>query len=388
MGLNDNVNREFGPIDNMPTIIADGKQTPEGHTVNESDVFTEPTVAGQIPEFNSAFLISSDTVNKIGDLNSVKSTLQRNCAVCTEDAQHIDTLIPGFLNDERPVEMFSVDPSQNQYEQTMNSIDGELDASYQSLKTSTGELAVKLYAFASECSWQYNNRYVGLMSNVNRAVAKLLVTTDREDVGQVPYVFGNKQRWSALMDISLNTLSEDYCVAVGDTPPTTGFEGTFLEPFLKEFGTNFKNNHFVRTLEELANDPDVNVLHSNGVRYQLTENDLQREGPSYTPEETPSLTLGTLFRLLSSNRLVQYIAALQSVHQNRIHLLTSIPDQIKEVDESDAKEQDKISRVIELSSICSQVHFDSVAILTTLSNLHKIMTSLKCMVVSMAETQA
>lgn len=391
MAINDDVDREYGPIDTVPVLRADGGMVPNTNRVPETDVFEEPTVANELPKFEGVFNIHNDTANKINDLSSIRGALARNCAVCAEDAVAIDTIAPGFLSAENPVGLFTEEPSKAQYEQTMQSVDAELDAQYQSLKNSVIEVSTRLYTFASECSKQYTGRYINLMSDINRSIARLLFACERDEVGEIAYIFGNKQKWSQLQSVPLSTLSGEYAIVASDTPPKTGFEGSFIEPFLQRFAEQFKTNTgLLRTLEHLYIGEE-NVLFINNVRSSFDENavTLYRETAGDTIQASPpSLTLGMLFHLLRSNRLVTFINALQALHQNRIHLLVDLPEQIKQVDANpDDSTQGKINAVVALSSIGSHVHFDSMNILSTLSALFKLMTALRDCICAMSKTQ-
>lgn len=385
MGINDEADKLFGPVDSVPVLTANGEPTPPGHTVKESDVFSEPTVAGELPKFDGVFEISNTAANKLHDLSNVQQNLQRTCAVCVEDALAIDTILPGFISDERPIGLFSEEPTKTQYDETVEAVDGAMDSQYQSLRTSVAEISKKLYTFGSECSKQYGNRYVTLLSETNRAIANLLFTCDKDEVKQITYVFEDRTRWSELMEVNIDALSNRVVIAASDPQPRHGFEGTFLDEFINAIAKLAENRSFSRNLERLMIKGDM-VYFTNGTAFTFSETDITLLADT-SMESYPTLTLGNLFKLLRTNDLAKYLDAIQAVLVNQLHLLVSVDEQLAGIESQETDLQAKINATVAINSIVSNVHFHTMGILSTLSQSYKLMCALRDMVVSLTETQ-
>lgn len=122
-----------------PTILVNKVTAPDPadndiNAVKTSELFGGPVVPNELPNLNSVFVITTDITNKATDLISLRDSINSNCAVCKEDAEVTNMLIPGFINEEKPLGFFTDKRTKTQFSQTLASIDTAIDAQAIALK--------------------------------------------------------------------------------------------------------------------------------------------------------------------------------------------------------------------------------------------------------------
>lgn len=83
------------------------------------------TTPGDVPELQEGIEIVTTVRDKIADLNYLKSDIQRAGGMSKTFALEAERLIPGFLNDDRPVGYFSMEPTRTQLSETFLAIEEE-----------------------------------------------------------------------------------------------------------------------------------------------------------------------------------------------------------------------------------------------------------------------
>ena len=139
MGLNDDVDEGLGsvegqnfdpnqPLPDLVTIVADDSSTETNKEVTESDLFGTMALKNEVPNLNAQFVLTVEQCNKAMDLIDVRNTIKASHGICKEDAELIDSNVPGFLNDKKPLGFFTNDKSQTQFSESLNSLDKAIDS--------------------------------------------------------------------------------------------------------------------------------------------------------------------------------------------------------------------------------------------------------------------
>lgn len=95
--------------------------------VTNQDLFGVDVIDNEVPKFTAEFVINADRANKIADLEEVRTAIEAINGISKEDAELVDSLSPGFLNEDRPLGYFTDKKSGTQLKESMNTIDGALD---------------------------------------------------------------------------------------------------------------------------------------------------------------------------------------------------------------------------------------------------------------------
>lgn len=388
MGLNDDVDNQFGAIDDSSFIKAVDKNPTDFVPVKETDVFDEPTVAGELPKFSGLFELEEKRRNDATDLVEVRSSMNRACGVCMEDITVINNLVPGFVSDDRPLEMFTEEPTRTGYEETMQSVDAELSKQCQTMSSSVVELANGYLNLSKELGDIYAVKYPLLLSQLNTSIAKLLFTLKKDDINQISYIFSNRVRWHQLMDYPLGGV-------INDVMPTEGyavveeFKGSFLDKSSNLLVECLKNISFKRNLA-ILNRSVVNKIVIAGEVYQIDDENfmLSKYTGERCDESASDLTLGALFRLLESNTIHTYLKRLANTYRCEIDVLKTIEAQVQEINTAEtASITEKIDPLVALSSMVSEVRHNAVGIMNIQSGIYGLLTALVCLVEDLAASQ-
>lgn len=160
MSLNDDVDEGLEPFIEPNDINGDQAIAPSINLITKTDtpkpsdnninaiptsrLFGPGLVKNELPNLDAEFTIITDTTNKIADITGIKNTIESSCGVCQEDASAIDSVVPGFISDDRPLGYFTEDKTKTQYTQTLNSLNVQIEANIEKLKFHTLDTTEKL----------------------------------------------------------------------------------------------------------------------------------------------------------------------------------------------------------------------------------------------------
>lgn len=144
-GLNDDVDDDLNiqDLDNPDQPDPDLIQVSMVQELNVSDPVREPTndelfgigaVKGEVPNINVQLKLVQEKIDNALELIDIKSKCISVEAICAADAAIINSVSPGFLNENRPLGFFTQDPSRTMLNETLNAISTSTDTAV--LKTS------------------------------------------------------------------------------------------------------------------------------------------------------------------------------------------------------------------------------------------------------------
>lgn len=387
MGLNDDVNNEYAALDGDSVIKAVDKPAPDFRPVPESDVFDEPTVAGEVPKFTAIFELEDKRRNDVSDIVEVRSTIARNCGVCTEDANVVNNLVEGFISDERPIALFSEEPTKIQYEETMQSLDAELTRQVEAMTLSLVDISHSYATHCKKLASVYTGKYPLLLARLNSSIAKMLFALEKDEVKQISYTFNNRVRWSQLMEYPLANYFQD-AMDSSAYRVVEEFAGSFLDKSSVKFTEILKNRSVLKTLELLASNQG-HYLFISGQLYAVDEagTGLVHFTGEGVVGNSNQFTMGNLFRLLESDGLYKYIRLLESVFAGNIQQLAVVEGLTQEINASNTSVNEKIEALVALSTTVSEIRHNAAGIMNIQSGVYRLLEAMTCMVEDLAQSQ-
>lgn len=196
-GLNDDIDEGLDDI-NEPDLInphtpaapkttlitKTGRAHPHDNDPNHikpSMLFGGPIVPGELPNFDGDFIVITDTANRISDNQAIKQTLKSSCSVCKEDAQLVNEVVPGFINEKRPLGFFTQAKSQVQLNETLNALDAQAETDIETLKSAveanTSNMIERFKASFKQVEDTLNKSLIKYQSTL----AKLVLMVDGDD---------------------------------------------------------------------------------------------------------------------------------------------------------------------------------------------------------------
>ena len=115
MGLNDDVDEGLSPgedvLDENPdqpvpektTFIMDIANVANQDDVTDEQIFGEGVIKNELPNINAEFVLSNEEFLKVEDLIVIRDELRQSRGICKEDAELIDSQMPGFLSETKPI---------------------------------------------------------------------------------------------------------------------------------------------------------------------------------------------------------------------------------------------------------------------------------------------
>lgn len=132
-----------------PVILANKTEPPEpeDNDINHvplTQLFGSPIVPGELPNLDAEFIITTEIANKASDIANVQSVINSQCSMCQEDALAVDSVVPGFISDKRPLGFFTENKTKTQLTQTMASLESAIDLQLIELKDACLKITEKL----------------------------------------------------------------------------------------------------------------------------------------------------------------------------------------------------------------------------------------------------
>ena len=147
-GLNDDVDEGLDDIEDVNFDVTIAPNTnpnqPEPESVvlvsqttdSENDDIKEPTIQelfgetvipGELPNFNAEFVIIANKQNILNDYISTSVEINKKQTISQEDARILDSLAPGFLNDEtKPIGYFTKTNTKTFYDETVKEMNNHV----------------------------------------------------------------------------------------------------------------------------------------------------------------------------------------------------------------------------------------------------------------------
>lgn len=340
------------PVLEVPIDVNETLPQEEVKKLPDSAFFDTIALSGEVPQFAPVFVEQQGKAENLVDLATTQNQIQAQGAISVENALVVDSLSPGFINDNNPAALYSKTPSKTQYNESLLSIAASVDSQYALLKSSIEETTAQFYSAASESRTRILAAMVTGLTNVNRSIAKALACYDREDPCQIPYIFNNKKRLGDLLRESFNDLTGD---GVEDTALVlkNPYDDTLAAPHLEKLRkiTN-GNRDLIDTIELLLYSNVDNLIRLNGTQY-LIEDGYLKPNPPEANFKFERSTMARIVELLGSDKLRARFKQLDEVFINQQAYFQSVPGLISGIEKNEQLTAfNKLTAITEISGNC------------------------------------
>ena len=340
------------PVLEVPIDVNETLPQEDVKKLPDSAFFDTIALNGEVPRFAPVFVEQQGKAENLVDLATTQNQIQAQGAISVENALVVDSLSPGFINDNNPAALYSKTPSKTQYNESLLSIAASVDSQYALLKSSIEETTGQFYSAASESRTRILAAMVTGLTNVNRSIAKALVCYDREDPCQIPYIFNNKKRLGDL-------LRESFTDLIGDGVAETAlvlknpYDDTLAAPHLEKLRkiTN-GNRDLIDTIELLLYSNVDNLIRLNGTQY-LIEDGCLKPNPPEADSKFERSTMARIVELLGSDKLRARFKQLDEVFINQQAYFQSVPGLISGIEKNEQLTAfNKLTAITEISGNC------------------------------------
>ena len=336
------------PIDNNESIPPD-----QVKNLPDSTFFDTIALNGEVPRFAPVFLEQQTKAETLVDLATTQNQIKAQGAISVENALVVDSLIPGFLNDNNPQALYTKTPTKTQYNESLLSIAASVDSHYALLKTSIEESTAKFYSAAGETRTRMMGAMVTGLTAVNRSIAKALACYDREDPCQIPYIFNNNKRLGDLLRESFNALIGDGVVDSEDEAQVCPYDNTMAKPYLDKLRKITSGNRdLIDAIELLLYSSVDGLIRLNGKQYVIEDGKLNPCPPEadFKFERT---TMARIVELLASNELRTRLKQLDEVFITQQAYFQSVPELISGIEKDERLTTfSKLAAITEINGNC------------------------------------
>lgn len=340
------------PVLEVPIDVNETLPQEDVKKLPDSAFFDTIALNGEVPRFAPVFVEQQGKAENLVDLATTQNQIQAQGAISVENALVVDSLSPGFINDNNPAALYSKTPSKTQYNESLLSIAASVDSQYALLKSSIEETTGQFYSAASESRTRILAAMVTGLTNVNRSIAKALACYDRDDPCQIPYIFNNKKRLGDL-------LRESFTDLIGDGVAETAlvlknpYDDTLAAPHLEKLRkiTN-GNRDLIDTIELLLYSKVDNLIRLNGTQY-LIEDGYLKPNPPDADSKFERSTMARIVELLGSDKLRARFKQLDEVFINQQAYFQSVPGLISGIEKNEQLTAfNKLTAITEISGNC------------------------------------
>lgn len=375
------------PVLEVPTTVSEAIPQEDVKKLPDETFFASTAVAGEVPKFAPVFLEQKEQAEHLVDLATTQNQIQSQGAISVENAVVIDSLMPGFINENNPKELFTKTPTKTQYNESLLSIASQVDSQYVQLKSSIEETTAQFFTAANETRTRLMGLMVTGLSDLNRAIAKALITFDREDPCQIPYIFNNRKKLADLLRDSFHALTGDGVLAEGEEHACP-YDGTAAAPHLTKLREITRGNRdLIDTIELLLYTGSENVIRLNGTQYVIDDGKLERctDEVQFKFERT---SMARIIELLASDELRDRFKQLDEVFIGYQNFFQSVPGKIAEIEkDQDQTTFEKLQEITELSGECVTGQMRIQAIINIVSGMVGVLQVMACMFHDLSDQQ-
>jgi hypothetical protein len=113
--------------------------------VSPTDLFGSVITPNELPNYDGQFRITAGNEEKARRLTNVFYSMEENKTISRSDAQLIDSIHNGFINEDRPEGYFTIEPTKTQYQETIDWVTNTFKNLQETINIQLKEHQDKLY---------------------------------------------------------------------------------------------------------------------------------------------------------------------------------------------------------------------------------------------------
>lgn len=299
MGLNDDVDNEYGNTDETRSVVLDTPRNNEAsNNVPDESIFTKGIQVRRLPELDAEFVMQKSKEDRLMELVDKSSEIEKAGGISRTDVLAVESIVEELdpppakpeveHTDEEPVEprrplgnpkLYTEERSTTEYQPALKLLSSNFEKAYSDLKVSVIDLGNKLLEKAEEEIQEKRLAYVDINVQFNKTIIKFLDNHESNDLVDVKCSFTKHLKWADLLSIPLHYLRpvvSGYNETMNEVESLLSkFNGTktgeFLEDLIKVMSSdtvyktmfNFANNE-LNTVEAITNkyiiDPETGEI--------------------------------------------------------------------------------------------------------------------------------
>lgn len=159
----------------LEAIDASGSELVSITPSDFSKVVFDETTPGKVPELSDDASVVT-MVNKVEDLNDLKTSLINTSGMSKKFALEAEQLIPGFINDNNPISFYTEFPSKTNYKLALEAITKEQKKLVDGIKQAVTKLSQKTTSMSDTVSLESKDNVIDIDNIIKSYSDKNLCT--------------------------------------------------------------------------------------------------------------------------------------------------------------------------------------------------------------------
>ena len=284
MGLNDEVDNEFGNPDGQKPAVLD--TPPRGreasNDVPDETIFTKGIQARRLPELDAEFVIQKSREDRLVELADKSAEIEESGGISRADVIAVESIIEDLEGNEteappepkQPPEegeeptppvrrqpmgnpnLYTEEKSKTEYKPALTLMRSNYEKAYTDLKATVLELGNKLLEVADQEIQEKRLAYTDIAIQFNKNIIRFLNEYESDDLEHVKCSFSRQLKWSDLMSVGLYLLRPhliDYEEGRKRAEVMRSeFEGTKTGEFIENLSKVFRSDSLNSTIHTLV----------------------------------------------------------------------------------------------------------------------------------------
>lgn len=284
MGLNDEVDNEFGNPDGEKSVVLD--TPPRGreasNEVPDETIFTKGIKARRLPELDAEFVIQKTREDRLVELADKSAEIEESGGISRADVIAVESIIEDLEgneteappepeqspeNDQEPSpsdrrqplgnpNLYTEEKSKTEYKPALTLMRSNYEKAYNDLKATVVDLGNKLLEVADQELQEKRLAYTDITIQFNKNIIRFLNEYESEDLEHVRCSFSKQLKWADLMSVGLYLLRPhliDYEEGRKRAEVLREeFEGSKTGEFIDNLSKVFRSDSVTNTIQALV----------------------------------------------------------------------------------------------------------------------------------------
>ena len=414
MGLNDEVDNEFGNPDGEKSVVLD--TPPRGreasNEVPDETIFTKGIKARRLPELDAEFVIQKSREDRLVELADKSAEIEESGGISRADVIAVESIIedlegndteappeqqkPPEQSDEEetpPVRkqpmgnpnLYTEEKSKTEYKPALSLMRSNYEKAYTDLKATVIDLGKKLLDVSEQELQEKRLAYTDISVQFNKNIIRFLNEYESDDLETVKCSFSKHLKWADLMGVELYLL-RPHLIDYEEGRKAAeflraNFEGTKTGEFIENLTKVFISSSVSRSVHAMVYGDFYNV--GNGPKTYLINPDTGECKPrprdtgdtvSLDGNYTNSYSIGGIFGFIGTGKLSTVIQSRILAYDYCRQVIQDTLDKTGELEsqQDNATLKDKLDTLLEYSGKINEAKFLMSALLADIGAIFAV----------------
>ena len=160
--------------DNIIFLNKDTADSVDESTVNITELFGDSLVPGELPNLNAEFELIEQKRNTVNDYEETSKIITGRNSISQEDAKLLNSIVPGFINDNRPLEYFTKNTTRTYFNESIVAMENVINSENNNLDEMLSNHLNNLLQHYSTFNVGFETKLKDILLSQNKTIKQLL----------------------------------------------------------------------------------------------------------------------------------------------------------------------------------------------------------------------